>query len=64
MRAYGGAGGGGGGGRVIIYLSLRCHHQNDSCINTYPQQKPFISIRRFVSGKIRGPKISVGLNMF
>ena len=28
-----GAGGGGGGGeREIIYLSLHCHHQNDSCI--------------------------------
>ena len=25
-------GGGGGGGREIIYLSLRCHHQNDFCI--------------------------------
>ena len=24
--------GGGGRGREIIYLSLRCHHQNDSCI--------------------------------
>ena len=23
---------GGGGGREIVYLSLRCHHQNDSCI--------------------------------
>ena len=23
---------GGGGKREIIYLSLRCHHQNDSCI--------------------------------
>ena len=23
---------GGGGGREIIYLSLHCHHQNDSCI--------------------------------
>ena len=23
---------GGGGGRQIIYLSLHCHHQNDSCI--------------------------------
>ena len=22
----------GGGDREIIYLSLRCHHQNDSCI--------------------------------
>ena len=29
----GGAGGRGyGGGREIIYLSLRCHHQSDSCI--------------------------------
>ena len=24
--------GGGGGGREIIYLSLHCHHPNDSCI--------------------------------
>ena len=28
MRGYGG----GGRGREIIYLSLHCHHQNDSCI--------------------------------
>ena len=31
----GGGGGRGGGGREereIIYLSLHCHHQNDSCI--------------------------------
>ena len=28
-RGYGGGGGGGGGG---IYLSLHCHHQNDSGI--------------------------------
>ena len=26
-------GGGGGDEREIIYLSLHCHHQNDSCIN-------------------------------
>ena len=25
-------GAGGGGGRKVIYLSLHCHHQNDSCI--------------------------------
>ena len=25
---------GGGGGREIIYLSLHCHHQNDSSIKT------------------------------
>ena len=24
--------GGGGGGVQILYLSLHCHHQNDSCI--------------------------------
>ena len=27
-----GRGHGGGGKREIIYLSLHCHHQNDSCI--------------------------------
>ena len=27
-----GGGGGGGGKKAIIYLSLHCHHQNDSCI--------------------------------
>ena len=27
-----GVGGGRWGKREIIYLSLRCHHQNDSCI--------------------------------
>ena len=25
-------GGGGGGEKWITYLSLHCHHQNDSCI--------------------------------
>ena len=28
----GGRGYGGGGEKEIIYLSLHCHHQNDSCI--------------------------------
>ena len=28
----GGTEGGGWGGGEIIYLSLHCHHQNDSCI--------------------------------
>ena len=38
-KAYYGRGEGGGGGSMevgergkIIYLSLHCHHQNDSCI--------------------------------
>ena len=25
---------GGGGEREIIYLSLHCHHQNDSCVGS------------------------------
>ena len=39
----GGMGGGGGGGggreREIIYLSLHCYHQNDSCIKTGSEYK-------------------------
>ena len=31
-KGGGGRGYGGRGKRVIIYLSLHCHHQNDSCI--------------------------------
>ena len=31
-RGYGSGGGGGGGKREVIYLSVYCHHQNDSCI--------------------------------
>ena len=31
-RGGGYGGGGGGGKREIIYLSLHCHHQNNSCI--------------------------------
>ena len=41
-------GGGGGGGegmevreREIIYLSLRCHHQNDSCIKMGSNESRF-----------------------
>ena len=32
---------GGGGGREIIYLSLYCHHQNDSCIKTGSDESHF-----------------------
>ena len=37
------AGGGGGGEREreIIYLSLHCHHQNDSCIKTGSDESHF-----------------------
>ena len=33
--------GGGGGGRLLIYLSLHCHHQNDSCIKMGSDESHF-----------------------
>ena len=30
-----------GGGRDIIYLSLHCHHQNDSCIKMGSDESHF-----------------------
>ena len=33
--------GGGGGGGKIIYLSLNCHHQNDSCIKMGSDESHF-----------------------
>ena len=30
-----------GGGRYIIYLSLHCHHQNDSCIKMGSDESHF-----------------------
>ena len=36
-----GGGGGGGGGKEIIYLSLHCHHQNDSCIKMGSDESHF-----------------------
>ena len=32
---------GGGGKREIIYLSLHCHHQNDSCIKMGSDESHF-----------------------
>ena len=46
-KAYEGQGGGGGKGvwgwgeREIIYLSLHCHHQNDSCIKMGSDESHF-----------------------
>ena len=37
----GGRGYGGGGKREIIYLSLNCHHQNDSCIKMGSDERHF-----------------------
>ena len=34
-----GGGGGGGGKREIIYLSLQCHHQNDTCIKVASDER-------------------------
>ena len=28
-------------GRIIIYLSLHCHHQNDSCVKTGSDESHF-----------------------
>ena len=36
-----GEGGKGGGEREIIYLSLHCHHQNDSCIKMGSDESHF-----------------------
>ena len=54
-------GGGGGGGGVwrwvkweIIYLSLHCHHQNDSCIKMGPDENHFnvsLTVRYKVTGQ-------------
>ena len=33
--------GGGGVGKEIIYLSLHCHHQNDSCIKMGSDENHF-----------------------
>ena len=41
-RGEGGRGyGGGGTEREIIYLSLHCHHQNDSCIKMGSDESHF-----------------------
>ena len=37
----GGRGFGSGGKREIIYLSLHCHHQNDSCIKMGSDESHF-----------------------
>ena len=39
-RGFGG-GGRGGREREIIYLSLHCHHQNDSCIKMDSDESHF-----------------------
>ena len=45
---------GGGGGREIIYLSLCCHHQNDSCIKMGSDVSQF-NVSLIVMDKVTGP---------
>ena len=47
----GGAMGGGGGG--IIYLSLHCHHRNDSCIKMGSDESHF-NVSLIVRDKVTG----------
>ena len=42
---------GGGGGRESIYLSLRCHHQNDSCI-TMGSDESYFNVSLTVRDKV------------
>ena len=42
----------GGGGGGIIYLSLHCHHQNDSCIEMGSDESHF-NVSLIVRDKIR-----------
>ena len=43
--------GGGGGKREIIYLSLHCHHQNDSCI-TMGSDESHVNVSLIVRDKV------------
>ena len=47
----GGRGYGGGGKREIIYLSLHCHHQNDSCI-TMGSDENHLNVSLIVRDKV------------
>ena len=56
LKAYYGRGeGGGGGGRgkmEVTYLSLHCHHQNDSCIKMGSDESHFNVVRDKVTDKV------------
>ena len=42
---------GGGGEREIFYLSLHCHHQNDSCIEMGSDESHF-NVSLILRGKV------------
>ena len=51
--ARAGRGGGGGrGGRKIIYRSLNCHHENDSCIKMGSDESHF-NVSLIVRDKVK-----------
>ena len=45
---------GAGKGRLYIYLSLHCHHQNDSCIKMGSDESPF-NVSLIVRDKVTRP---------
>ena len=51
-RMTGRRGYGGGGEREIIYLSLHCHHQNDSCVKIDSDERHFNVSFITVRGKV------------
>ena len=42
----------GGGGRAIIYLSLHCHHQNDSCFEMGSSDESYFNVSLIVRDKV------------
>ena len=53
--------GGGGRGREITYLSLHCHHQNDSCIKMGSDESHF-SVSLIVRDKVTNKTVSTDHN--
>ena len=61
MEVGRGGGKGGGRGRLIIYLSLHCHHQNDSCIKMGSDESHF-NVSLIVRDKVT--RLSTNHNLF
>ena len=65
-KAYYGRGGGGKGvwrwgKREIVYLALRCHHQNDSCIKMGCDKSRF-NVSLIVRDKVTNKTVSTDHN--
>ena len=52
----------GGGKREIIYLSLHCHHQNDSCIKMGSDESHF-NVSLIVRDKVTIKTVSTNQNL-